>query len=440
VLVACVALVSVRALAAGQFLLLEVFLNGSDTHRIVRFDDRDGALYATPADLALLGLAIPSGLTPDSEGMVPLASLHGVTGKLDFATQSVAIAATPSALRPTILEAAPAAPVVRGEATPGLLLDYDLLGTISGPVSSASGFFDVRAFNRLGVLESTGVGYANYGPGLPDFVRLDTNVTHDDPAALRRWIAGDFVSGALSWTRAVRMGGIQVATDFALRPDLVTFPVPVVSGQAAVPTTAEVLVNGVQSFNGSVNAGPFAIRELPVVTGAGDVTLVLRNALGQQVTTTLPLYASVALLRPGLSQYSIEAGAVRQNYGLASNDYGAAAVSASWRYGATDWLTLETHAEGTNGAADCGAGAVVRIGTLGVLNLALAGSAGGAGGVLGSIGFQRQGRAINLAVSFTAASAGYRDIASVNGTPVPQSLLLASLGLSLGRAGSIGLA
>lgn len=290
-----------RSKAADQMLLLEVILNGRDTHQIVRFEDRNGALFARPADLQAIGLAVPAGLQRSPAGMVPLDGLPGLNATLNFPAQSVAIEAAPAALGKTVLEAVPTAPAVPGEVTPGVLLDYDLLGTLAGPQTSASGLFDLRAFNRLGVFELTGVAYANYGPGVPDFVRLDTNFTHDDPADLRRIVAGDMISGALSWTRAVRMGGLQVATDFALRPDLVTFPVPVLSSQAALPSTAEVLVNGVESFNGSVNAGPFSIRALPVVSGAGEVTLVVRNALGQQVTTTLPFYAATSLLEPGLS-------------------------------------------------------------------------------------------------------------------------------------------
>ena len=46
------------------------------------------------------------------------------------------------------------------------------------------------------------------------------------------------------------------------------------------------------------------------------------NALGQQVTTTLPFYASSNLLAPGLQTYSAEIGAVRRNWGVVSDDYG----------------------------------------------------------------------------------------------------------------------
>ncbi|MGY3695904.1 hypothetical protein ACVIGA_005984 [Bradyrhizobium sp. USDA 3240] len=37
----------------------------------------------------------------------------------------------------------------------------------------------------------------------------------------------------------MRLGGVQMQTNFALRPDLVTLPIPALSGSAAVPSTLD---------------------------------------------------------------------------------------------------------------------------------------------------------------------------------------------------------
>ena len=59
------------------------------------------------------------------------------------------------------------------------------------------------------------------------------------------------------------------------------------------------------------------------------------------------LYSSPILLKPGLYDYSIEAGLPRRNQGTSSFDYQVSpAGSASLRYGFEDWLTVEGHAEG----------------------------------------------------------------------------------------------
>ena len=60
---------------------------------------------------------------------------------------------------------------------------------------------------------------------------------------------------------------------------------------------------------------------------------------------TQSYYASPRLLRAGLHDYSIEAGAVRENFGLAGNDYGRPLVVGTERYGFSDSLTGEIHAE-----------------------------------------------------------------------------------------------
>lgn len=74
--------------------------------------------------------------------------------------------------------------------------------------------------------------------------------------------------------------------------------------------------------------------------------LVTTDALGRQVSTTLPFYVSSDLLKQGLSDGAVTLGSLRRNYGIENFDYGPAAGSGSYRYGVTDWLTLEGHAEG----------------------------------------------------------------------------------------------
>jgi outer membrane usher protein len=142
---------------------------------------------------------------------------------------------------------------------------------------------------------------------------------------------------------------------------------------------------------------------------------------------TLPFYASAALLRPGLANYSLEIGAMRQNYGLIDDRYAGLAASGSLRYGVTDWLTLESHAEGTPELGVLGGGAVLKLFSLGVVSAALSGSraqsavytgAGGSSGGQASAGFRRTSRNLSFSVSATYAETGYRDIAAVNGTPV----------------------
>ncbi len=260
-----------------------------------------------------------------------------------------------------------------------------------------------------------------------------------DVGNLRWYRLGDFINGGLGWTRPVRLGGAQLQSDFTMRPDLVTFPLPSVSGTAAVPSTVDVLVNGTRVLSRQVAPGPFEIPQLPVVTGGGAIQMSVTNALGQQVTTILPFYASSNLLAQGLQTYSAEVGAVRRNWGVLSNDYGALAGSATYRRGLSSMLTIEGHAEGTSGLVAGGAGGVVNVADLAVLNFSAAGSGLDLPGVQLTAGVQRLGPVTSLGAFASVASRNFRDIATVNGDPVPQRQVNAYASLALGRFGSAGI-
>lgn len=92
-------------------------------------------------------------------------------------------------------------------------------------------------------------------------------------------------------------------------------------------------------------------------TDRGEATVVTTDALGRQVSTTLPFYVSNKLLAAGLSDFDISTGALRKNYGLQSDDYGSGAFSGIYRYGLTNSLTTSVHGEAGNDLLLSGAGA-----------------------------------------------------------------------------------
>jgi outer membrane usher protein len=444
------------ASASERRLALEVVMNGHPTGRVGEFIDRDGKLFATPADLSELGFALPRDLAAGTKP-IPLASLPNLNVEVNEADQTLMVQASDDALVPTEvsdeISSVHLAPLSRPGY--GAVFNYDLTGTYSGQRTAGIGqqptggaLLDLRAFGPYGVLENTSLVNITPYAGQASTVRLGTTFDYADPDGLRRWRAGDVVTGALSWSRAVRLGGAQVSSDFALRPDLVTYPLPVISASAALPSTVDVVVDGIRQFNEPVQPGPFVVRTLPVVTGAGEIAVTVQDALGRQTLVTLPFYASATLLKPGLASYSLEAGTVRENFGLTNDRYAGSAASGSLRYGVTDWLTVEDHAEATDTLVLLGGGAAMRLGSFGVFNAAASGSSihgvvpAGAGGNSGgqlSAGFQRVTRGLSFSVSGSYAIAGYSDIAALYGAPMPRSTLNASLGYQLGKWGSVGL-
>lgn len=428
-------------------LLLEVELNGNSTGKIGEFILRRGRLMARASELRDLGFQVPEALAFRPTNLVALSDLPGVTFTIDEVNQVLHVTVALSGLQPTILQPA-ARESAEGhrviESGTGVTVNYDVVDTVASGQTSATGAFDSRVFSPLGIVSSGWLSYAgsdSSASGSNHAVRLDSAYTYADVNTLRRYSLGDFITGGLSWTRPVRLEGFQIRSDFSMRPDLITFPMPSVKGTAAVRSSVNVLADGNLVASGEITPGAFEVPQLPVMSGAGTISLSMTNALGQQVVVTQPFYASSALLAPGLQTFAVQAGPVRRKWGSVSNDYGKVAGIGSYRRGLSPKFTIEGSAEGTPGTFVGGAGGVTQIGTLGVLNFSAAGSfgPGGSGGQI-SAGTQRIGRLFSLGASATMASRKYWDIASFNGDGVVRRQVSAFTSLSFRRFGSTGLA
>lgn len=430
------------ALATDQTLELEVVINGASTQKVGEFVLRDGALLARPEELADLGLRTPNEAARSPDGLIVVSTLPGVSVSLDQTTQVVRFAAGSAELTPTLLHSGPGSSATPLQSSLGAALNYDVVGAITGGRTSASGLFDARVFSPMGVASTEFLGFAGQDPGgRGPAIRLDSIYVYSDFPHQRRYRVGDFISGGLSWTRPVRLGGVQISQDFSMRPDLVIFPLPSLAGVAAVPSTVDVLLNGSKVLSSQVPAGPFQAPQLPVVTGAGQVVMSVTDALGRQVTTTLPFYASSSLLAQGLHTSSLEVGFVRRNWGVISNDYGAPAGAVTWRRGFTPHLTVEAHAEGTSGQLMAGAGLVANAFDLGTVNVAVAASrAAGRTGASFSFGAERQTHSLSFGIQAVLSERDFRDLAAMNGDTILKRQVSANVGLSLGRWGSLGFA
>lgn len=460
-LVLLLAIATLRSLAPAWAddlpLQLEISLNGANIGLVSEVMSRDGVLFAKPSELEEMGLLVPSGVHPGPDGLISMAELPGVSLNLNLRNQSLAITASPSALRPAQLGAnGRGAGLPLTPASLGAVMNYDLTGTNTGGQNTGTGLFDLRMFGLLGVLENTGIVNSTHPSGESNAVRLDSQWTYADPETLRRYTVGDTVTGGLSWNRPIRIGGLQIRTDFGLQPGLVTFALPTVTGQAALPSTADVLVNGVKQFSQQVASGPFQLRQPPAVSGAGTIQVAVTDVLGHQTIVTLPFYVSPDLLAPGRASWSFEGGESRRFYGVQSDSYRDAVGAGTLRYGVTDWLTVESHAEGMNRLEMGGLGAALRVRNWGVLSLDAAYSngqgdttltaatsasqRGPGGGELVTAAFQRQATPLSFGISATRTTTGFRDLAGLTGAPIVRENYRANVGLALGKWGSFAAA
>jgi outer membrane usher protein len=438
---AAAAALAAAAQAHDITLFLEVFINGEPTNKIVSFIQRDGHLWIQQSDLRALSIDIlATGHAPNDAEQIDLSSLTGVHYRYLASQQRIELSLSDAVRAPYALGRTHAANTHAASGT-GLVLNYD--GYVStDPQLLDSTIFTVstqqRLFSPLGVVENAEI--TTFSNGLTRSQRLSTTYQYDDPDRLTTVDVGDANTGSLAWTRSVRFGGVQYRRDFSLAPDLVTFPLPQLNGSAAVPSTVDLYVNNVRQLTSNVPSGPFVINGAATITGGGVATVVVRDAMGRQISASLPIYVDSRLLASGLSSYSVEAGFLRYGFASTSDDYqGHGVVSGTWRYGLNNSVTLESHAETTNDLVNAGGGALVRLGSLGVLRGALIGSSGPArSGEQATLGYQVVLPRVSITAQTTRTFRDYSDLASIDSTPPPKYQDQVSVSMPLAKERSIG--
>ncbi|NYE63447.1 outer membrane usher protein [Duganella sp. 1224] len=415
-------------------LFLEVTLNGEATGLVLRFTrGKSSGLRSSVQNLRDLELD-PALFGVAGRDEFDLDQVKGLRYTYDAARQAIALRIDDALRAPIAVSARTVRKPGVASVTPGAVINYDAYSQL-GRNRSSSVSNELRYFNANGVFSSTGV--FNASSQRRQYTRFDTAWVHSDPDTLETWQAGDLISSSLNWTRSLRLGGLQWRRSFDLRPDLLTFPSATLGGSAVVPTAVSLYVDGVRQVDTAVPSGPFVINQVAGINGAGQATLVTRDAAGRAVSTTVPLYVDTRMLAEGLSDYSVELGAVRRNYTTRSFSYARTpALSASLRRGLSNTLTLEAHGEAGRGMLNGGGGALWRLGQAGVVSGSLAASAGGSGdhgrgGLQATLGYQYLSPRFSVDLQSQRASSRYGDLGTVEGAPVVRASDRANLSVAL---------
>lgn len=375
--------------SADAHLWLEIVLNGEATGETVPVHRKAGQFLLQADVVQRLGVQLPTSCA-GAATVLAIDRCQSVEVRYDSHAQTLHIDVPPAWLPIQRIGSSRQEPVVLAPPVLAAVLDYDVW--VNEPWRTerrAAAWLHQRLIRGAQVLSNSGLyRYQGRSPGAsnaavvrharPDsgdgYLRYDTSWQLVDEAHALTYTLGDAISGALPWSTPVRMAGVSVARDFAVRPDIVTYPLPNFAGQAAVPSAVEVLIDGSRAFSGALRPGPFAVAGAPFIGGAGDATIVTTDVLGRRTETSLPFYVATTLLQPGLSDYSLTLGALRRDYGIRSFAYGKMAGSVSMRYGISERLTAEWHAEGGQGMVLAGVGAATRLARAGVVDVAIAGS------------------------------------------------------------------
>lgn len=434
---------AVSAAQAFQEKLLQVDVNQQQLDEtVLMLEGEAGELYMASRDLQRWRLLMPaSGDAVDyqQEKYYPLRSLLCVSQHYDQEAQTLKIEFRPEAFTPNARtsQAAPLPLPVK----PGLggFLNYEVFAADSPESRQRSGQFELGYFNAWGV----GIAsiFVDQLASRPKPTRLDTTWSRDFPEQLQTLRLGDAISTPGAWGRTVRFGGIQFGSNFATQPGFATFTPQSIEGLAVLPSTVDVFVNNALVSRQNVPPGPFSIGNLPVVTGSGQVQLVVRDLFGREQLVNQAFYASQALLRKGLSNFSVEIGRARENYGVRSADYGRWLATGTWRMGVTERMTGEVHAEVLPGQASWGLGADFLVPQLGTLSSYLARSQSQTGaGSLALIGIDRMTPTWSFGARTQRVSSGFVQLGMDEPAAVPTQESSANLSYVMGRRGTLGVA
>lgn len=431
------------AVVTDATLYLDLLVNQMPRAELIAVQQRAGHLYVASDVLRAAGVTLPG----NPQGEVALDEVADLHSDYDSQNQRLLLQVPPAWLPDQQVGNRSLYPASEARSSFGALFNYDayLNDTDDGGTYLAA-WNELRVFDGWGTFSTTGQWRQSFN-GAPDadtregFLRYDSTWQYTDEQRLLTYEAGDFVTGALPWTSSVRVGGLQLSRDFAARPDLVTYPLPAFAGEAVVPTSLDLFINGYKSSTTELQPGPYTLTNVPFINGAGEAVVVTTDALGRQVSTTLPFYVTSSLLQKGLSDFSVAAGSLRRDYGVRDFGYGPGVASGSLRYGLSDAFTLESHLETAESMLLGGLGGTLRLGNFGVLNAALAQSRfDGEKGHQTALGYQYNSQRIGFSYQRLQRHGDYADLSRVD-TPdlqLSESSEQVTLSLNLDRYGSVG--
>jgi outer membrane usher protein len=422
-------------------LWVAVELNGIPQPQTVLVMDVDGQLWAARDALDAWRVARIDTFTPREflgrsyYSLRQIGSSGDLQWRFDQRQQLLVVTASAAILSETRLSGAQEPAGSRMELPPGGFLNYDVSAAAYQDERWQNGFFE-GGFFRGPVTATQTLAALDTGEGLTAR-RLDSTVEIDFPQIRATLVLGDAISTAGEWARAVRFAGAQWATNFQTRPDLLTFPLPTLAGDVAVPSTIDIFIDGALRTSRALPAGPFTISELPAVAGNGQITARVRDLFGHEHVIAQSFYASPQLLRPGLSAYALEVGAQRKAYARDDDGYAQPFAQATWKRGIDDSTTTELRMETLLDQTTLGASLIRRIGNLGVLQAAMVGSrADGGGGLLTQLGFEYAGRRFNAGGQTRIAQAQFRQLGRADDASAPRIELTAHAGYHSHRLGS----
>lgn len=205
--------------------------------------------------------------------------------------------------------------------------------------------FDIDGFTNVGGIEGISLLFGGRGRITGDFgdrFQRDRIIAlRDNPDRALRWSAGDLAPRTPQLAGNVDLLGVSFERDYqALQPTRNIRPTGRRTFTLDRPSTLEIYVNGVLVTQVAAEAGRVNLDEIPLTDISNDVVIVVEDALGRREIDAFSLAADLLMLEPGLSEFSVSAGALRDLSESGFEYTSDVGLNAIYRRGMSERMTL----------------------------------------------------------------------------------------------------
>lgn len=398
----------------------------------------DGDILFPGSVLKEIGFkTIPPGIEKEGTLYVSLRSLSPqVQFGFDERTVTVTLSVDPQLLEPTVKDFSyQRSPTYHRDLMNSAFLNYSVISTNSTNVQT------LAAQSEVGIRIKEYLALSNFyyakTTTTQSWVRGLTSVIRDYPDSQVRAILGDAVAFSGSLGSGPIVGGLSISRNFSLTPYFLRIPGLNYSGLLTSPSEVEVYVNGQLSKREHLGPGPFSLTNLPGTLGAGNTTVVIRDAFQNEQRIVNPYYLSSALLQPHLHEYSYNVG-FRRSALQESFAYQEPVLLFSHRVGLSQTLTAGFRGEANHQLINGGPLSTFLLGRWGEVTTAGAisqeqGQTGYA--AFGTYTYIRSGFSVRAAVQ--SSSRAYTNLSLESIQAKPQLLWQGSLGYNFPFLGSL---
>ena len=189
-------------------------------------------------------------------------------------------------------------------------------------------------------------GEAFYREGnVKPFQRGNVRVVKDLLEHSVRVAAMDVALPSVDFQNALAVGGLVIAKNYQLRPDLITYPSSQKQFLLEHPSTVEILVNSQLYRTLHLLEGSYDLRDFPVARGVNDVVIRIKDDFGRERELAFPFISETKLLAVGLHEYGYGFGFPST---IAEGEYDTRRLffSGFHRFGLHENLTVVLDAQG----------------------------------------------------------------------------------------------